>query len=132
MCAKEKRDEKSVGMVFHDMMSYKTIFGSALKYRDAQSSFFLFLFCSFVIVMSFPDPCRTVGCNAPYNTGCKVRGNKAECICPTCRLMRRPVCASDGVQDLSECHLRQQACLAEINVGIAKRGRCGKCMILRD
>ncbi|KAK2561274.1 Collagen alpha-6(VI) chain [Acropora cervicornis] len=77
-------------------------------------------------VMSFPDPCRTIGCNAPYNTGCKVRGNKAECICPTCRLMRRPVCASDGVQDLSECHLRQQACLAEINVGIAKRGRCDK------
>ena len=72
------------------------------------------------------------GCNAPYNTGCQVKGNKAECICPTCRLTRRPVCASDGVQDLSECHLRQQACLADINVTIAKQGRCGKCTILGD
>ena len=44
-------------------------------------------------------------------------------------MIRGPVCASDGVQDLSECHLRKQACLADINVTTAKRGRCGKCMI---
>ena len=55
--------------------------------------------------------------------------NEAECICPTCPNLRRPVCASDGVQDLSECHLRRQACLADMVVFPAKRGPCGRFLI---
>ena len=41
-------------------------------------------------------------------------------------MKRRPVCASDGVQDLSECHMRQQACQANVTVVVVKQGPCGK------
>ena len=71
------------------------------------------------------DPCQTQGCSAPYNIGCRVVDNKPQCICPTCPNIRRPVCASDSVQDLSECHLRQQACLGDVTVAVAKQGPCG-------
>ena len=56
--------------------------------------------------------------------------NTAECICPTCSNTRRPVCASDDVQDVSECHLRQQACLGNISITVDKQGPCGKFAIL--
>ena len=72
------------------------------------------------------DPCRTQGCRAPYNIGCRVVDNQAQCICPTCFNTRRPVCATDGVQDLNECHLRSQACQGDIKgVAVAKQGPCG-------
>ena len=51
--------------------------------------------------------------------------NKAQCICPTCSNIPRPVCATDGVQDLSECHLRRQACQGDLPVAVAKQGPCG-------
>ena len=52
--------------------------------------------------------------------------NQAECICPTCFNTRRPVCATDGVQDLNECHLRRQACQGDMkSVAVAKQGPCG-------
>ncbi|KAJ7380110.1 hypothetical protein OS493_010821 [Desmophyllum pertusum] len=73
-----------------------------------------------------PDPCTTEGCNAPYNVGCRVVNNKARCICPTCPTILKPVCASDDVQDLSECHLRQQACGMDIDVNVAKQAPCDK------
>ena len=72
------------------------------------------------------DPCKTEGCSAPYNIGCRVVDNKAQCICPSCPNIRRPVCASDGVQDLTECHLKQQACQADITVTVKKQGTCGR------
>ena len=77
----------------------------------------------------YTDPCKTEGCSAPYNIGCRVVDNQAQCICPTCRFIRRPVCASDGVQDLTECYLKQQACQAEMNVTVAKQGSCGMYLI---
>ena len=80
---------------------------------------------SYFVWVHFADPCMTEGCSAPYNVGCRVVDNKAQCICPTCPNIRRPVCASDGVQDLSECHMRQQACLADVRVTVAKQGTCG-------
>ena len=52
--------------------------------------------------------------------------NQAECICPTCDDTRNPVCASDGVQDLNECHLRKQACEGDIVAFVVKNGPCGK------
>ena len=55
--------------------------------------------------------------------------NKAQCICPTCPIIRRPVCASDEVQDLSECHLKSQACVGNITVSVAKQGPCGVFLI---
>lgn len=80
--------------------------------------------------MSFvADPCETQGCRAPYNVGCRVVDNKAQCICPTCANISRPVCASDDVQDLSECHLRRQACEGDIVVYTAKRGPCGRSIL---
>ena len=51
--------------------------------------------------------------------------NKAQCVCPTCSNTLGPVCATDGVQDLSECHLRQQACQGDMPVAVAKQGTCG-------
>ena len=51
--------------------------------------------------------------------------NKAQCICPTCPNTLRPACASDDVQDLSECHLKRQACQGNINVTVSKQGPCG-------
>ena len=71
------------------------------------------------------DPCETEGCNAPYNTGCKVVDDKAECICPTCPVTVRPVCASDDVQDPSECILRRQACLTSTRISVNRRAACG-------
>ena len=71
------------------------------------------------------DPCVVPGCNAPYNIGCRVVDNEAQCLCPTCPNSLRPVCASDNVQDLSECHLKRQACQGNITVTVAKQGPCG-------
>ena len=72
------------------------------------------------------DPCQTQGCRAPYNIGCRVVDNQAECVCPSCSNTRRPVCATDGVQDLNECHLRRQACQGDMkSVAVAKQGPCG-------
>ena len=75
------------------------------------------------------DPCKIEGCNAPYNIGCRVVDNLPQCICPDCPNTQNPVCASDRVQDQSECHLRQQACLLDINVTVAKQGPCGRSSI---
>ena len=47
-------------------------------------------------------------------------------MCPTCVNTRRPVCATDGVQDLNECHLRRQACEGDIKgVAVAVEEPCG-------
>ena len=73
----------------------------------------------------FADPCQTEGCNAPFNLGCQVVGNTSQCICPSCPFIRSPICATDDVQDLSECHMKQQACLADLNITVAKQGPCG-------
>ena len=35
------------------------------------------------------------------------------------------MCASDGAQDKSECHLRQQACKGNVTIHVAKQGTCG-------
>ena len=67
-----------------------------------------------------------MGCIAPYNLGCRVVDNQAQCICPTCPNLRSPVCASDDVQDLTECHMKRQACLGNISVTVANQGPCGK------
>ena len=77
-------------------------------------------------ILILADRCKTKGCSAPYNVGCRVVNNKAQCICPTCAMIRRPVCASDDVQDLTECHMRQQACEGNFNVTVAKQGPCGR------
>ena len=79
-------------------------------------------------IFFFQDPCKTEGCNAPYNVGCRVVNNRAQCICPTCPNILKPVCASDDVQDLSECQLRQQACGMDIAVTVAKQAPCGTCL----
>ena len=71
------------------------------------------------------DPCKTDGCNAPYNTGCRVVDNAAECICPTCPDTVSPVCTSDDVQDRSECLMRKQSCVSGDLVTVAKSGPCG-------
>ena len=76
--------------------------------------------------MPFLDPCVTPGCNAPYNVGCRVLNNRAQCICPTCSNVLRPICASDGVQDQSECNMRRQACQGDIRVTVIKQGPCGE------
>ena len=77
------------------------------------------------LYIPFPDPCKTEGCNAPYNIGCRAVNNKAQCICPTCPNILRPVCTSDHVQDLSECHMKKQACELNIDIAVEKRGACG-------
>ena len=57
--------------------------------------------------------------------GCEVVDDKAECICPTCPATLRPVCASDDVQDPSECTLRRQACLTLTRISVNRRAACG-------
>lgn len=73
----------------------------------------------------FVDPCA-IGCTVPFNEGCRVVNNTAQCICPTCRNIVLPVCATDGVQDQSDCHMRRQACRGDIGVTVAKQGACGE------
>ena len=77
------------------------------------------------MIFIFADPCKTVGCNAPYNTGCRVVNNSAECICPTCPNTVSPVCTSDDVQDRSECLMKRQSCVSGDLVTVAKSGQCG-------
>ena len=77
-----------------------------------------------------PDPCKTVGCNAPYNLGCRNVNNTAECICPTCPDIVRPICASDDVQDRSQCHMRRQSCETGDRVTPAKPVACGMKTVL--
>ena len=71
------------------------------------------------------DPCTTVGCNAPYNIGCKNVNNTAECICPDCPDTVSPVCTSDDVQDRSECLMKRQSCESGEIVTVGKNGPCG-------
>ena len=73
----------------------------------------------------FSDPCQTKSCDAPYNVGCRVKGVRPQCVCPTCPELLRPICASDDVQDLTECHMRKQACSAYLNITVDKQGPCG-------
>ena len=80
---------------------------------------------SSIVTFIFADPCKTVGCNAPYNTGCRVVNNSAECICPTCPNTLSPVCTSDDVQDRSECLMKRQSCVSGDLVTVAKSGPCG-------
>lgn len=56
--------------------------------------------------------------------------NTAQCICPTCPDILKPVCASDDVQDQSECHLQRQACQGNIDVSVAKKTSCGVFLFL--
>ncbi|XP_022806052.1 integrin alpha-D-like [Stylophora pistillata] len=72
------------------------------------------------------DPCTTVGCNAPYNIGCKNVNNTAECICPDCPDTVSPVCTSDHVQDRSECLTKRQSCESGEMVTVGKNGPCDK------
>ena len=71
------------------------------------------------------DPCKTIGCKAPYNIGCRVVGDSAECVCPICPNTLSPVCTSDGVEDRSECFMKRQSCLTDELVTVAKAGPCG-------
>ena len=71
------------------------------------------------------DPCQTKGCDAPYNEGCRVVNDEAECICPTCPETINPVCSSDDVQDPSECAMRRQACLTSNRIAVNRRAPCG-------
>ena len=91
---------------------------------DLQISSITFSFTEFSLNL-LADPCETEGCKAPYNMGCKVVDDKAECICPTCPETIRPVCASDDVQDPSECILRRRACLTSTRIGVNRRAACG-------
>ena len=81
--------------------------------------------CTIFLLAKPPDPCKTVGCKAPYNIGCRVVNNTAECICPTCTDTPKPVCASDGVQDRSECHMKRQSCSSEDMLTVTKPAPCG-------
>lgn len=108
--------------------SYSPNAGS--KSRDFE--FTSYFFINKHIFKRFADPCRTEGCSAPYNIGCRVVNNTAQCICPTCPNRRRPICASDDVQDLTECHMRRQACLGDISVTVAKQSPCGKFSLIID
>ena len=56
--------------------------------------------------------------------------NQAQCICPTCPNISRPVCASDDVQDMSECHLRRQACQGDMVVFTVKPSPCGTSILI--
>ena len=85
----------------------------------------LTLLTSTLIYFICSDPCKTDGCDAPYNTGCKVVNNTAECICPTCPDTVSPVCTSDDVQDRSECLMKRQSCVSGDLVTVAKSGPCG-------
>ena len=77
------------------------------------------------MILTYTDPCKTVGCKAPYNVGCRVVDNSAECICPTCPDTSSLVCTSDDVQDRSECFMRKQSCLSGELVTVEKSGPCG-------
>lgn len=72
------------------------------------------------------DPCESSGCRAPYNIGCRVVENQAECICPLCPDVLKPVCSNDGVQDRSLCNIRRQSCLGNKVAYSIKTGPCGR------
>ena len=93
----------------------------------AASSFLQFsvYFAIYQLSAKPPDPCKTVGCKAPYNIGCRTVNNTAECICPTCPDTADPVCTSDDIQDRSECHMERQSCISGDMVTVAKKGPCG-------
>lgn len=79
------------------------------------------------------DPCETHPCKAPYNIGCRVVNDESECICPTCPASSNPVCASDDVQDPSECFTRREACLTSNQISVASRTACvPDCRIAAD
>ena len=109
--------------------SYLPNAGSKGREFEFTSYFFI---NKYYIFKRFADPCETEGCSAPYNIGCRLVNNTAQCICPTCPNRRRPICASDDVQDLTECHMRRQACLGDISVTVAKQSPCGKFSLIID
>ncbi|XP_027057449.1 collagen alpha-1(XII) chain-like isoform X1 [Pocillopora damicornis] len=73
---------------------------------------------------SAKDACEILPCKAPHNIGCRVVDSQSECICPTCPATSSPVCASDDVQDTSECFTKRQACLTSTPISVARRSPC--------
>nr|XP_058971731.1 uncharacterized protein LOC131798056 isoform X6 [Pocillopora verrucosa] len=73
---------------------------------------------------SAKDACEIFPCKAPHNIGCRVVDGQSECICPTCPATSSPVCASDDVQDTSECFTKRQACLTSTPISVARRSPC--------
>ena len=106
--------QPSLTSLTHACIYRRSIFRNQITYSSVFYFSFLFL-----------DPCKTEGCRAPYNVGCRVVNNRAQCICRSCRNFRKPVCSSDGVQDLTECHFKQQACQANLSITVRKQGPCG-------
>lgn len=59
-------------------------------------------------------------------------GTKARCECEkSCPIVGDhdgfgPVCGADGIDYPSMCDLNKVACMQEVNITVAFRGKCGK------
>lgn len=70
--------------------------------------------------------CEELSC-ANYAT-CVVINSRPTCQCPrasNCSSKRDPVCGSDGMVYLSECHMRVASCEAGLLITVNNKGVCG-------
>ncbi|XP_061708931.1 agrin-like isoform X5 [Cydia pomonella] len=71
------------------------------------------------------DPC--VGVTCPTGSRCAVNFGQAECRCPRSCQRRKTVCATDGKEYPSACHLDKHACDNQLNITIKYHGKCDPC-----
>ncbi|XP_077998686.1 agrin-like isoform X2 [Glandiceps talaboti] len=74
---------------------------------------------------STEGPCARVLCG--FDAVCQVdeKGNGV-CVCPEqCTTVFAPVCGSDGVTYISECHLRVASCSQKKRITVESQGPCG-------
>ncbi|XP_022803424.1 collagen alpha-6(VI) chain-like isoform X2 [Stylophora pistillata] len=107
-----------------DQQQLEDIASSSSKVFVAESFKTLAPYAQTIVQNSCPDACEIFPCKAPHNIGCRVVDDESECICPSCPASSSPVCATDDVQDISECFTKRQACLTSTPINIATRAPC--------
>ncbi|XP_076065553.1 agrin-like isoform X2 [Oratosquilla oratoria] len=72
------------------------------------------------------NPCDGLSCLPGEECNIDIHG-VAQCQCPpTCELVMRPVCGSDGVTYDNSCQLRRAVCTKQQNIRLLYVGACGE------
>lgn len=79
---------------------------------------------SSLILIFIDEPCAYKECG--FGESCVVENGHGICRCPEkCSSTYSPICGSDEVSYVNECHLRRFACQHQAPIRIKRIGECG-------